>query len=232
MAASGLGAQQRIVADTIVVRTIPLQYLSNSDAAKLASPYLEGRGDAGVFSAGGSVHAVTLRASARMILVVDSLLRANDRAPVTVVLRLQIIAALDSTVRDAAIGEVDAELHNLFRFNGYRLLSQNIVRVNDNSNFQTLMRGPNGDQLTISGGIDGARRDGGKSVQLNVSVAHDPRTAEMLAGAVQTGRMHQELLSTWLSIPMGQTVVVGSAMTGNSTPAIILTVRPELAPKP
>jgi hypothetical protein len=104
--------------------------------------------------------------------------------------------------------------------------------VNDNSTFHTTMRGPNGDQLTISGGIDGARRDGGKSVQLTVSVAHNARTAEMLAGAVQTGSLHQELLSTGLSIPIGQTVVVGSAMTGSSTPAIILTVRPELAPKP
>jgi hypothetical protein len=46
---------------------------------------------------------------------------------------------------------------------------------------------------------------------------------------VQTGTMHQVLLETGLTIPIAQTVVVGSAMTGGSTPAIILTIRPELA---
>jgi hypothetical protein len=231
-ATSNLGAQLRIIADTIVVRTIPLQYLSNSDAAKLASPYLEGRGDAGVYSAGSSVRGVTVRASGRVMIAIDSLLRANDRAPVTVLLRLQIVAAVDSAIHDPAINDVDAELHNLFRFNGYRLLSQNIVRVNENSSFSTIMRGPLADQLTVAGGIEGALRENGKSVQLYVSIAHDAHTAEMLAGAVQTGRLHQELLRTGLSIPIGQTVVVGSAMTGSSTPAIILIMRPELSQKP
>jgi hypothetical protein len=237
MLSSSLGAQQS-AADTLIVKTLSLQYISNADAAKLVSPYVMPRGGstagmfAGVFEAGDAVHAITVRASATVMARVDSLLKANDRPPLTVTLRLQVIAALDSAVRDASISELDAELRNLFRFNGYRLLSQNTVWVNDGSMFSTTMRGPNGDQLTVSGDVTGVRRDGSKSVRLQVSLSHNARQAEMVAGAVQTGMMHQQLLQTALTIPIGQTVVVGSAMTGASTPAIILTVRPELPTKP
>jgi hypothetical protein len=218
--------------DTLMIKTLPLQYLSNADAAKLISPYMPLFGTAGVYEAGSAVHAITVRAPAVVLARVDSLLKANDRAPVTVTLRLQVIAASDSAVRDASISELDAELRNLFRFSGYRLLSQNSVSVNDGSMFSATMRGPNGDQLTVTGDVTGVRRDGSKSVELHVSLSHNARQSEMVNGAVQTGTLHQQLLQTGLSIPIGQTVVVGSAMTTGSTPAIILTVRPELAQKP
>jgi hypothetical protein len=229
---SGLGAQQP-ASDTLIVRGFPLQYLTNADAAKLVSPYvLSSLARAGVFEAGGAVHAITVRAPAGELARVDSILRANDRQPATVTLRLQVIAASDSAVRDASIGELEAELHNLFRFNGYRLLSQGSVTVNDGSSFEATMRGPNGDQLTVFGLVSGVRRGGNRAVQLQVSLSHKARRAEMVAGLVQSGVEREELLQTGLSIPIGQTVVVGSATSGGPTPAIILTVRPELATKP
>jgi hypothetical protein len=186
----------------------------------------------GVFEAGNAVHAITVRAPASVLSRVDSILKANDRAPVTVTLRLQVIAASDSAVRDASISELDAELRNLFRFNGYRLLSQNTVWVNDGSTFSTTMRGPNGDQLSIWGDLSGVRREGTKSVKLVISLTRKTQEAGMMDGKMQSKPVDQGLLQTGLTIPIGQTVVVGSAMTGGSTPAIILTVRPELAQKP
>lgn len=229
---SSVGAQQS-PGDTVVVKTIALQFLSNADAAKLAAPYIpNGYTRAGVFEAGNAVHAITVTAPARVIVRIDSLLKANDRAPVMVTLRLQVIAASDSAVHDASITELDAELHNLFRFNGYRLLSQNTVSVNSRSMFSATMRGPGGDQLTVSGDLNGVQGEGAKSVQVYISLSHNARQTEMVAGAVQTGMIPQQLLRTGLTIPIGQTVVVGSAMTGGSTPAIILTVKPELSPKP
>ncbi len=224
---------QQVIGDTVVVRTISLQYLSNADAAKLASPYVPmGYTRAGVFEAGNAVHAITVVAPVGAFVRIDSVVRANDRAPATVTLRLQIIAASDSLVRDPSISELDAELSNLFRFKGYRLLSQNSVSVNDGSSFLAVMRGPGSDQLTVDGMVTGFRRDGGKSVQVSIQLSHNSRQADMVGGKVQTGLLRQELLRTGLTIPIGQTVVVGSAMTGGSTPAIILTVRPELAKKP
>jgi hypothetical protein len=236
MVSSTLGAQDSRV-DSMVVKTMPLQYLSNADAAKLVSPYVApwlGAGNvmAGVFEAGNAVHAITVRSSARVVTRVDSILRANDRPPATVALRLQVIAASDSAVRDASISELDSELHNLFRFNGYRLLSQNTVWVNDGSMFSTTMRGPNGQQVSISGEISGVRREGTKSVRLEVSLSRKTQESGMIDGKVQSNPIQERLLQTGLTIPIGQTVVVGSAMTVGSTPAIILTVRPELAVKP
>jgi hypothetical protein len=229
--ASRLAAQQ-MVGDTIIVRTIPLQYLSNADAAKLASPYIPpGYTYAGVFEAGKAVHAIPVKATARVLVRVDSLIKANDRAPTMITLRLQVIAAIDSTVRDASIGELDSELHNLFRFNGYRLLSQNTVSVNEGSPFTATMRGPNGTQLVVSGQVDAVRHDPARSVQLYVHLHTNARMQRVVAGLSESGSMPEDLLQTGLSIPMGQTVVVGSAVSTNSTAAIILTVRPE-PPKP
>ncbi|MFI5233827.1 MAG: hypothetical protein ACHQSE_15115 [Gemmatimonadales bacterium] len=234
-----LAALRRVAGELVVVKTIPLQYLSNGDAARLVAPYAAppfgATGDAaqaGVFEAGNAVHAITVRAPIAMFARIDSIVKANDRPPATLTLRLQVIAASDSAVHDGSIGDIDAELHNLFRFNGYRLLSQNAVWVNDGQMFSTTMRGPNGEQLTISGVVDGVRRDETRSVRLDVTLAHDARRSDMVGGAVQTATSRQTLLQTGLTIPIGQTVVVGSAMPGGSTPAIILTVRPELATKP
>jgi hypothetical protein len=229
---SMLGAQQ-MTADTLIVRTISLQFLSNADAAKLASPYIPpGYTYAGVFEAGQAVHAITVKAPARMLVRIDSLIKASDRAPNTVTLRLQVIAAVDSSVRDASIGELDAELHNLFRFSGYRLLSQNTVSVSEGSPFMATMRGPNGVQLTVEGSVGAVRRDAARSVQVYVHLRANARMQRVVAGLPESGAMPEDLLQTGLSIPMGQTVVVGSAISSNSTAAIILTVRPELSQKP
>ena len=234
-----MNSMRRVAGEVIVVKTIPLEYLSNADAARLVAPYVSPRvgatGDAaslGVFEAGSAVHAITVRTKISMLARIDSIVKANDRPPATLTLRLQVIAASDSAVHDGSISDLDAELHNLFRFNGYRLLSQNAVWVNDGQSFSATMRGPSGDQLTISGDVTGVRRDETKSVRLYVKLAHNAHQAEMVSGAVQTGTMYKVLLETGLTIPIGQTVVVGSAMPGGSTPAIILTVRPELATKP
>ncbi len=230
--ASALGAQQ-MVGDTIVVKTIALQFLSNADAAKLVSPYIPpGYTYAGVFEAGKAVHAITVKAPARVLVRIDSLIKADDRPPSTVTLRLQVIAAVDSAVHDASIAELDAELHNLFRFTGYRLLSQNAVSVNEGSEFMATMRGPNGTQLVVSGTVATVRHDPARSVQVYVHLHADPRIARMVAGKVETGSMPEDLLQTGLTIPMGQTVVVGSAISSNSPGAIILTVRPDSPQKP
>ena len=88
---------RRVAGEVIIVKTIPLQYLSNGDAAKLVAPYVSPRvgatGDAassGVFEAGNAVHAITVRASIVMIARIDSIVKANDRPPATLTLRLQV----------------------------------------------------------------------------------------------------------------------------------------------
>ncbi len=219
--------------DPQVVRTFPLKYLSNSDAAKLVSPYVQLTSfAAGVFEAGDAVHAITVRALPPVLVRVDSLLKANDRPRPNVVFQLQLIAASDSAVHDSGIAPLDAELHNLFRFKGYRLLSQNTAWTSEGGTFSTTMRGDDGDVISVSGTLRSVRRDDPQTVQLAVDLRHVSRQIDMLNGGKMTAEVNRPLLSTDLTIPIGQTVVVGSAISGWSAQAIILTVRPELRAKP
>jgi len=214
----------------IEVRTFPLQNLSPKDAANLISPYVMFVPGMGVYEAGGALRAITVRATMDVLLRVDSILRANDRARATLSLRFQLIAASDSAVRDAAIGAVDAELRNLFRFAGYRLLSQGTTLANEGERFTLTMAGVNGEILKLSGHVVSAQPSGGKgSAQLFISLERAIRSTSMQG---VTTFAPQVLLSTGLTVPLGQTVVLGSAAYGAPIPAIILAVRPDVAGKP
>src|SRR5260370_27343311 len=84
------------------VRTFTLRWLSPKDAATLLAPYVYGA-NWGVYEASQSIRAVTVRASRATLARVDSILRDNDRQPATIVLRFQLIGAVDSATRDPAI---------------------------------------------------------------------------------------------------------------------------------
>ncbi len=230
LSASRLSAQKET--DPQIVRTFPLKYLSNSDAAKLVGPYVQFTSfTAGVFEAGDAVHAITVRAIAPVLVRVDSLLKANDRPRPTIVFRLQLIATSDSAVSDPGTAAIDAELHNLFRFKGYRLLSQNTAWTNEGEWFSTTMRGDNGDVLSVTGHLESVRSEDPRMVRLFISVTHESRQISGPGGSI-TADVKRPLLNTDLTIPVGQTVVVGSAVSGGSAQTIILAVRPELPSKP
>jgi hypothetical protein len=227
LAAGALHAQDQ--APKIVVKTFPLQSLSPKDAATLVSPYTMFLGGGGVFEAGGALRAITVRATPEILARVDSILRANDHARATLVLRFQLIAASDSAIKDPAIGAVDAELRNLFRFAGYRLLSQGSTTANEGESFTLTMSGVRGETLRLAGRVEAVQASNARgAAQLFISLEHPVQT--LVGGAATSGM--QTLLSTGLTAPLGQTVVLGSAAYGAPIPAIILSVRPEVAGKP
>src|SRR3990172_3471587 len=188
----------------IEVRTFPLQNLSPKDAANLISPYVMFVPGMGVYEAGGALRAITVRATMDVLLRVDSILRANDRARATLSLRFQLIAASDSAVRDAAIGAVDAELRNLFRFAGYRLLSQGTTLANEGERFTLTMAGVNGEILKLSGHVVSAQPSGGKDRKsVVISLERTVESAESVTmGGVRVAVL-RTLLSTGLTVPLG-----------------------------
>lgn len=212
-----------------VYRLFPLEYISNEDASRLIAPFIPQSPYYGVFDAGHAVRGVTVRAPKEVIDRVDSLLKANDVAPPTVVLRFQIIAALDSNVTDAAIApDVQNSLKDLFKFGGYRLIAQGSSTVGTRfgtSPFSVTMASEYV-RFTLDGAIEDvrtrARNAAGKSaptVELRVS----------LTSARNGVAENQRLLSTGLTAALGQTIVLGSAAAaGTVQKALILTVRPEL----
>ncbi len=219
LAALPAGAQESHPA--LQVRTFDLRNLRPQDAAKLVSPYVQSPGG-GVYDA-GSISAITVRETPQVLAVMDSLLRDHDRARATFVLRFQLIAALDSAVKDPRIEGIDAALRGLFRFAGYRLLAEGSTTAQEMQDFSLTMVG-GAEQFRIDGNVWNLMRTGGDG-SLRVGVAlKDLGSAEKPHNPTLT-----ELFSTGVTMPVGQSVVLGSAAQGQQLPALILVVQPTLA---
>lgn len=228
LTAQQLAAQQDLplARDPLDVRTFPLQHLSAGDAARLVAPYMQWK-NTSVFDAGARVHAITVRAPKTTLATVDSLLRAYDRAPVTLVLHFKLIAAVDSTIHDLAIAEIDATLRSMFKFGGYRLASQSSATVNENSTYD-LNLAYGGTGYTLTGSLGPATGAGSNmSQQLTV------RLHGMVSRPDGRGNLYNQMVSivsTGLTVPIGQTVVVGGSAGGGDGRTLILAIRAELAP--
>lgn len=222
----------------LVTRTIPLRHLAAVDAARLVSPYIRSP-QGGVYEA-PAVRAVTVTETAANLARIDSLIRENDRSPTVLSFRFQLIAADDTPARDPALDSLDATLRSLFRYRGYHLLGQGTTTAGENETFTLTMTGGDdrfelvGDVITVQPGngpliiVDGAPQPGGSgSVRVRVRLGR-------LAGGTYQGKpiASESLLSTGLTVPVGQTVVLGSAAPGGRNQAIILTIRPEVAIPP
>ena len=213
-----------VVSTDLSERTFKLVHLAPGDAAKLVAPYVHPMYGAGVFEA-GNIRAITVRETPSMLTRIESLLKEHDRSPATVVLRFQLIAAESTQSRDPAIAAVESQLRTLFRFPGYRLLSEATAMAGMYSEFNLLI--PAGDErLELKGSVlsvSPAAPD--PNVYLRVSLERPVPVVEAGTGKVMAGG----LLGTGLTVPLGQTVVLGSTTPGGRIQALILVVRPEIA---
>ncbi|HEX6314896.1 MAG TPA: secretin N-terminal domain-containing protein [Gemmatimonadaceae bacterium] len=214
------------------VRTFKLQNLRAEDAAKLLGPYVNAP-NGGVFDA-GSINAITVRETHSVLALVDSLLRVHDRPRASVTLRFQLIAALDTNHRDPAIAGIDTELRRLFRFAGYELLGEGSARTEELREFTvslstkpkvTLNNERIAEAFQLQGWIEGVQGTAdARTVRLNVA----------LQSAMQ-GKDAPDLLRTGLTMPVGQSVILGSArptMSVGNRVALILVVAPEVGDGP
>lgn len=234
MVAAGTATAQD-TRQAIPVRTFALQRLDVKDAAKLLAPYLQSPA-AGAFETGSAVRAITVRGTTRELNTVDSLLAVYDRAPRGVLLRFQIIEATEDAKKDPRIAEVDASLHELFRYTGYRLIAEGIAKTEEAQSFDVSL-GAEGASYSVHGGVISADLTNG-ALRMFVSLKQP-----MAMGS-------ESLFATQLTLPMGQMVVLGSASprfyerkTGDTASTaiffqnprqgrpVILTVRPEVIGK-
>lgn len=208
----------------LIERTFRLVHLNPTDAAALIAPYVHPALGGSVYEA-GSIRAVTVRDTRETLSRIESLLREYDIGAATVVLRFQLIAAESTQTRDPAISAVESQLRSLFRFPGYRLLSEATAVASMHSDFNLLI--PAGDErLQLTGTVASVNTgDANPTVFLRVLLARPVPVVEKGTGAVMAGG----LLGTGLTVPLGQTVVMGSTTPGGSIQALILVVRPEIA---
>jgi hypothetical protein len=185
--------------ESIPVRTYSLKRLAVTDAAKLLSPYLQSA-MSGAYETGSDARAITVRGTARELRVVDSLLAIFDSNPRTVLLRFQIIEATEDAKKDSRIAELDASLHELFRYSGYRLIGEGVARSEEVNPFQ-LSIGADGVSYNIAGSVYRID-DAAGSVRLGLRLGQ-PTLLPMMG--------NQDLFGTQLNVPIGQMIVLGSA---------------------
>lgn len=208
----------------LITRTIALRYLAPVDAARLVSPYVRSP-QGGVFEA-SAVRAITITETAPTIARIDSIVRENDRSQPVLAFRFQLISADDTPAMDPAIEAAAASLRRLFSYKGYHLLGEGTTTASEGETFGlTIAAGQErfalaGEVSVVQGGETGATR-----IRIRLSRP---------TGATYEGKLlePETLLSTGLTVPLGQTVVLGSAAPGGSNKAIVLAVRPEVAIPP
>ena len=220
---------QQVARTELPVRTYTLENLRPTDAAKLLAPYVPRMVDAGVYEAGTGVNAITVRAPTENLAIIDSVLRAYDRPPVTVRLRFQLIAALDSSVHDPAISEIDGTLRGLFRFAGYRLVAEGTTTVSERTQYSMTLTSE-GSSYELNG-LLGASSVSGATTSQQMTVRLSGLVRGMNMGRGNTSSW-TGIISTGLTVPFGQTVVVGGSTGNVGDRSLILAVRPELASSP
>jgi hypothetical protein len=219
--ATGTEATPKPRARGMEVRQYTLQVLSGSEAVSLLAPFVSVEDGGGVWRSSSTV--ISVIGTKRTLAVADSVLRSYDHQPVTLALRFMLIEATDSAVTDARIGEVDGELRSLLKFKGYRRLAEATSMVAENQNFTSTMSAADRSEFTVDGGVKTVR-DG----RVGIGISLRSGTKGMMMGA-PTSPDTRQLLSTTLTVPLGQTAVLGTAASDMGVAALILTVKPELA---
>jgi hypothetical protein len=203
-----------------VVKTVPLHHLTTQQAVKLLSPYSQTPGG-GVYEAPTSISAVTIREVPKILAEMTAVLAEYDREPATVTLSFQLVAAENTNVRDPNVANLDSLLRGVLKFSGYRLLSASVANASENGRVSQTLSG-DGEPLSLSVLVTDLRVDGNNaSVHLDVDLLKTPNPAK--------GQVGGRVLSTGVTVPIGQTVVLGTSATEGGQRALILTVRPQLA---
>jgi hypothetical protein len=206
----------------LVVKTVPLHHLSSVEAVKLLSPYAQTPGG-GVFEISAKIRAVTIRETPKVFGEMMTVLSQYDRDPSSVTLNFQLIAAENTNTREPGVAALDSLLRGVLKFSGYRLLTTSVATASENGFVSQTLSG-DGEPFTLSVDVSDLRIDGNAaSVRLNVALQRNAMPSKGQGSVVQ-------VLSTGVTVPIGQTVVLGTSTTEVGGRALILTVRPQLTP--
>ena len=203
----------------LVTRTITLEYLTPSDAARLVAPYVQSA-KGGAYSAGEGVRAITVRETPARLAEIESIIRTQDHAPSRQAVRLhfQLIRADATPENDPRIAGVDSTLRGLLRVTGLHLEGEAITQVDQGSSFQVGLPKSfsiQGDCRTVTPGAAG-------TVRIGVSLQRPKERTFPTEPPTET------LISTGLTMPFGQNVVLGT--TSSDGIVYVLAVQAERVP--
>ncbi len=203
---------------SLETRTFALHYITWGKAQDLIKPYVyEDRpGAAGALS--GTDGAITVRETKDNLDKIARVLQEYDHSAPNVRLHFQVILADGAAPMDSSIAPVVSQLRNLFRFDGYRLVTEAQATGTENSHISQLLDGGKalGPMLLLEVRI------------LSVRGAADSGVADLSVALKNASGLNMGELQTQIGARMGQTVVLGSTQFYGHPGTVILTVRPEL----
>jgi hypothetical protein len=193
-------------------QTFELQYLPDYEARQLIDPYVwaDRPGAPGTVSAVSNM--ITVRETPDNLEKVRRVLAEYDRPRPTVRLHFQLIEADGATTTDPAIADVEAELRKLFRYEGYRLITEAVVGGTQGSHVEQVVGDSTGEWVVMA------------TIE-NVRLVGDSGTVQVAAGVRSPIR---GAFQTTVNARIGQTLVVGNAQLIQGGGTLILTVRPEV----
>jgi len=204
-------------APRLETRTFELRHLDGGMASGIIAPYVySDRPDApGRISVVANV--ITVRETADNLDRIARVLAQFDRSQPSVRLTFKIIEADGATVRDTAIADVEAVLRRMFRFTGYRLMTDAVVTGVAGTDAKQTLSGPGAQYLleTRVHRLSGS----GDSTMVEIRVR--------FVGS-RTGSPGHAQFETDVQLPVGKTAVLGSVRADARQPTLILAVRPQL----
>lgn len=200
-------------------RTFELKYVDASDARDLIRPYVYDRPSQPGTVSEGSGPAISVRETRDNLDQIERMLAQFDRPPRAIRLFFQLIEADGAQPADPAIADVEAELRKVFRFEGYRLMSEATMTALGGAGLEQRLF----DQEPKRGGwvsfdlrgVLGRPQGPGDSTQVSLEIRLHP-----------SGQ--PALFSAQVMVPLGKTMVLGTTRLPSGM-GIILTVRAEIA---
>lgn len=202
--------------EKLETRTFELQFLNPNEAEEMVLPYVyvdrpDAPGVVTSFSAG-----ITVRETRDNLDRIQRVLEEYDRPKPGVRLHYQLIEADGASESDPRIADVEAALRELFRFEGYQLIAEAPMgAIEGSGSTQTMIHGPAEYWIRSEVQMIRGKGDAG-AVTLNVHLQSS------MGGEI----------GTQMTVPVNQTVVLGSMQRARERGALILTVRPELVQLP
>jgi hypothetical protein len=188
---------------------------------------------------------ITIKDLASNFETLERVLAKYDQPPATIRLVFQLIEA-DTGPRVVAANnasavpvDLDATLRSVLKFPSYRLITQGLATVGEFSRVRQQFANAGRDPAAPDGMYELLAEIG--TVRVNASMPGDTTTVGTVnmrvelfrSGTIRPNqaaaqRGTETIISTGLDVPIGNTVVLGTAMSRRNGVALILTVRPEL----
>lgn len=190
-------------------RSYQIEHLQPDQVGSLLGPYVyvEREGAPGRISLAQG--AVTVRETPDNLDKIERVLEEYDVASPYLRLSFQLIRADGASASDPAIAEVEAQLRELFQFEGYELVGEAVVTARNHTHVEQEFAGSD-DEYAVEADIG----------------FQPPETIRLARVQLITRRGSR--FETAVNLRPGQTVVLGSSRGTDARGALILTVRADL----